>query len=467
MARTTTTPHKVSRNKSGTSIVRASKLFRGRPRRATREMAFETEQQARIFADALNLAAVRDGDWRWLKGEEWTAQRQYVDEALRMAQERADEAGVPASTDGHQIAAAAAPVQARVVSAYGLSMSQAVELFLPVYTARPGSEAGENYASWLRAIALAFHENSLAEVADVTPEACGDRLWRRIDPKDTTRWHPEHSVGSRTVNSRLNALEQLLRHAIDNDWIVGQPRFFSATRWQAPKQDPPLRWWGIEEVEAVRLQLRQPSSDEEVVPFLMAELLMYSGLRWGEVAALQWNTGQQGPYHWRAVDPASPVLSIRVSWKRRDEALGPTKTGNTWSAISTKNVNDTLAQIRLVTGSAGGFLFPHPTNPQAAFPYKKWCRMFRRAVDRAGVELPKDYVQKILRHSFVFAARRAKVPSRLVQEHFGHGDTRMVDRIYGRSGKEGERFPLAPGELGRIRTFFQFDQFEAISEKVA
>ena len=59
MARTTTTPHKVSRNKSGTPIVRASKLFSGRPTRTTRETAFETEQQARIFADALNPAAIR------------------------------------------------------------------------------------------------------------------------------------------------------------------------------------------------------------------------------------------------------------------------------------------------------------------------------------------------------------------------------------------------------------------------
>jgi hypothetical protein len=41
MARTTKTPHKVSRNKSGTPIVRASKLFPGRPKRTTRETAFE------------------------------------------------------------------------------------------------------------------------------------------------------------------------------------------------------------------------------------------------------------------------------------------------------------------------------------------------------------------------------------------------------------------------------------------
>jgi hypothetical protein len=53
MARTTSTPHKVSRNKSGTPIVRALKLFSGRPTRTTRETAFETEQQAQIFADAL------------------------------------------------------------------------------------------------------------------------------------------------------------------------------------------------------------------------------------------------------------------------------------------------------------------------------------------------------------------------------------------------------------------------------
>jgi hypothetical protein len=72
MARTTKIPQKVSRNKSGTPIVGASKLFAGRPKRTTREAFFDTEKQARIFADALNLAAVRDGDWRWLKGESTT-----------------------------------------------------------------------------------------------------------------------------------------------------------------------------------------------------------------------------------------------------------------------------------------------------------------------------------------------------------------------------------------------------------
>jgi hypothetical protein len=51
MARTTKTPHEVSRNKSGTPIVRASKLFPGRPKRTTREPAFETEQQARLYSE--------------------------------------------------------------------------------------------------------------------------------------------------------------------------------------------------------------------------------------------------------------------------------------------------------------------------------------------------------------------------------------------------------------------------------
>ena len=66
---------------------------------------FDTEQQARIFVEALNLAAVRDGDWRWLKGEDWTAQLRYVGEVLRMIAE------------------------------------QAVETFLPVYSRRPSGVA--------------------------------------------------------------------------------------------------------------------------------------------------------------------------------------------------------------------------------------------------------------------------------------------------------------------------------------
>ena len=467
MARTTKTPHKVSRNKSGTPIVRVSKLFPGRPTPTTRETVFETEQQARIFADALNLAAVRDGDWRWLKGEDWSAQRRYVDEVLRVAQERAaqrpaDDTSSPDVNVRDRILG-----DARVASTCGMSLVEAVETFMPVYMARPGVEAGKNYRSWLGAVAMAFEDLSLAEVADMTSETCGEDLWRFIDPKDTTRWRDDGFVGGRTVNSRLNSLEALLRYSIDHDWIIGQPRFFSASPWTAPIKDPPLRWWNIEEMEAVYAQLQQPHGDEEVIPFLMAELLMFSGLRWGEVAALQWSAGGHGQYHWRAVKPSSRLLSIRVAWKQRGECLGPTKTGNTWSAICTESVSETLRRTKLVTGSGGTFLFPHHEDSAAAFSYKRWCKVFRGAVDRAGVELPRGYVQKILRHSFVFAARRAKVPSKLVQEHFGHTDTRMVDRLYGRSGKEGERFEYSPGELDRIRNFFLFDQFEEISRNVA
>jgi integrase len=467
MARTTKTPHKVSRNKSGSPIVRASKLFPGRPKRTTREAAFDTEHQARTFADALNLAAVRDGDWRWLKREEWTAQFRYVDEVFAIAQERVDQRTVDGASFPDVNVSAQSMGDARVAPTWGMSITEAVETFMPVYMARPRNEAGKNYASWLGAIGMAFEECSLAEVADMTPEACGKLLTKMIDPKDTTRWHDERVVGSRTVNSRLNSLEQLLRYAIDNDWIMGQPRFFSATMWRAPKEEPPLRWWNITEMAAVRAELLKPRGKEEVVPFLMAELLMSSGLRWGEVAALQWNAGEQGPYYWNAVNPSKPLLSIRVAWKRRGDALGPTKTGNTWSAICTDNVNDALRRTKLVTGGGGTFLFPHHDDPLFAFSYKRWCKLFRRAVDRAGVELPRGYVQKILRHSFVFAARRAKVPSNLVQQHFGHSDTRMVDRIYGRSGREGERFEFSPGELDQIRRFFSFDQFEEISRNVA
>jgi integrase len=467
MARTTKTPHKVSRNKSGTPIVRASKLFPGRPKRTTREMAFETEQQARIFAAALNLAATRDGDWRWLKGEDWPAQRRYVDEVQHTITEQPTEAPIADRSTSDVNVTARDLSRGSIAFTSGMSMTEAVETFLPVYAHRPGVAAGKNYQSWLRAVGLAFKDKSLAEVADMTPEDCGEDLWRTIDQKDKTRWRDEGLVGGRTVNSRLDSLENLLRFSIDHDWIVGQPRFFSATRWRAVEEDPPIRWWDIDELEAVRRQLQQPSNNEEVVAFLMAELLMYSGLRWGEAAALQWNDGQFGPYHWRAVDAASSLLSIRVSWKRRGETLGPTKTGNTWSAICSDNLKDTLRRTQLVTGRGNAFLFPRHENPTTAFSYKKWSDLFRGAVDRAGVTLPKGYVQKILRHSFVFAARRAKVPTEFVQLHFGHSDTRMVDKIYGCSGKEGERFELVPGEADRIRGLYDFDQFEEISARVA
>ncbi|MEE8492223.1 MAG: hypothetical protein V3S60_11315 [Acidimicrobiia bacterium] len=129
MARTTTTPHKVSRNKSGTPIVRASKLFPGRPKRTTREAVFDTAHQARIFADALNLAAVRDGDWRWLKGKEWTAQRRYVDEVVRLAQEklsRNQPDGTPEQTNS---LAMGSQGRGPVALVGDMSMTEAVQTF--------------------------------------------------------------------------------------------------------------------------------------------------------------------------------------------------------------------------------------------------------------------------------------------------------------------------------------------------
>ena len=90
MARTTQTPHKVSRNKSGTPVGRQNISESRRVSLTTRETAFETEQQARIFAEALNLAAVRDGDWSWLKREEWRAQRRYVDVLIEFARNGLD-----------------------------------------------------------------------------------------------------------------------------------------------------------------------------------------------------------------------------------------------------------------------------------------------------------------------------------------------------------------------------------------
>ena len=164
MARTTTTPHKVSRNKSGTPIVRASKLFPGRPKRTTRETAFETEQQARIFVDALNLAAVRDGDWRWLKGETWTAQRRYVDAVLRLAQEQVERQAVDGNRSEDAIVSTEIPVRGCVVATCDMSMVEAVEEFRSVYIARPNNEAGQNYASWLGAVGMAFGEYSLAHL---------------------------------------------------------------------------------------------------------------------------------------------------------------------------------------------------------------------------------------------------------------------------------------------------------------
>ena len=120
-----------------------------------------------------------------------------------------------------------------------------------------------------------------------------------------------------------------------------------------------------------------------------------------------------------------------------------------------------------MTGRENVFLFPRHDEPKAPFSYKKWCDLFKSAVDRAGVELPKGYVQKILRHSFVLAARRAKVPTDFVQLHFGHSDTRMVERIYGVNSKEGERFEMISSEAERIRGLYEFDQFEEISSRVA
>jgi hypothetical protein len=59
-----------------------------------------TFQRARDFAEAVNLTAVRDEDWPWIKVEDWTVQRGYVDEVLRVVAENEIESPIADDAPG-------------------------------------------------------------------------------------------------------------------------------------------------------------------------------------------------------------------------------------------------------------------------------------------------------------------------------------------------------------------------------
>ena len=65
--------------------------------------------------------------------------------------------------------------------------------------------------------------------------------------------------------TRLKSFGVQAIDSIDEDWIIGQPRFFSVTLWRAPKEEASPRWGNITEMAAVRAQLLEPSGEEEVV----------------------------------------------------------------------------------------------------------------------------------------------------------------------------------------------------------
>lgn len=102
-------------------------------------------------------------------------------------------------------------------------------------------------------------------------------------------------------------------------------------------------------------------------------------------------------------------------------------------------------------------LFPDPSQPDEPLPYEIYRKHLLVALDRARLKKKFGYLQKSLRHSFAYAAKRAAVAEQWVSQHYGHSDGEMIRKVYGKRALR--RTIPSRTEIREAEQFFGFEEF--------
>ena len=203
------------------------------------------------------------------------------------------------------------------------------------------------------------------------------------------RWKMARSKGvsPRTVNKELRHLQAAFSIAVD--WDLGQSNPFKRVKRLPVDEKVPV-FLSPEEIVSVFDHLRG-----DVRP--MVSIALYSGLRLGEVANLQWGDVDLERRLIRVVNRGTFHTKSR---RERDIPMHDA-------------LYDVLVQL--------------PRTGIALWPYKAdWLtRLFKRAVRRGG--LSESITFHSLRHTFASYLVSSGEPIRQVQQLLGHSDVRVTE----------------------------------------
>jgi integrase len=245
----------------------------------------------------------------------------------------------------------------------------------------------------------------------------GDMRLEDVTPEAIERWKPTLSVSNRTVHKYLVVMHGIFKRAMK---VWGLPRNpMTAVDRPRIRVSDDLHAFSPEEIHAL---VRAATSEQDGAVFLTAA---FTGLRMGELLALQWGD----------VDFGGQSIRVRRSYNAHGGLSSP-KSGKVRSVPMVPDVASALAALgtrELLTGDEDlvflGDFGEYMDGSALRDRYK-------RALARAGL---RELRFHDLRHTFgTLAVRRAEVPA--VQAWMGHSAIQTTMRYvhYRDRGREAE-----------------------------
>jgi len=288
-----------------------------------------------------------------------------------------------------------------------------------------GATVADAAAEWLRYVEhdRACKPSTLTDyrhTADRITRDLGSHRLEDVTVEMLERWRGTLAVSNRTVAKYLVILHGIFRRAMK---VWGLPRN-PAAEVERPcfRVSDDLDAFSPEEVWAL---VRAAASEQDAAMFLTAA---FTGLRMGELLALQW----------RDVDYTGDAIRVRRSYNVHG-GVGSPKSGKVRSVPMVRDVAQALAALSDREFFVGDqdLVFPGDTG---RFQDATSLRVrYRAALKRAGLR-PLRFHD--LRHTFgTLAVRRAEVPA--VQAWMGHSDIQTTMRYVHHRDRGGEACLLA------------------------
>jgi integrase len=235
---------------------------------------------------------------------------------------------------------------------------------------------------------------------------------RRHDVKAWAATMRRAKVGDSTVQRAVHLFSASLEAAVDAEILEFNP----AAKIELPKgAQAQERFLTAEEFDAIREQL--PTTDHQLV----ADLLVYTGLRWGEMAGL----------HWNRVDLERGVLRVVETW---DEPSGRIKSYPKGKQVRDVPLTPELAAALDERPRTRGCGVEHATGlcrsglvltteRGTVLRNSNWSDVWRRAVEDAGVEHVRIHD---LRHTYASWLLQQGIPLAEVGKLLGHVSTQTT-----------------------------------------
>lgn len=231
------------------------------------------------------------------------------------------------------------------------------------------------------------------------------------------------AMGAASRDRHLRHLGACLAAAVDDEKIERNP--LTAYRRKKNKSLPPRPKRGKAPFEDAELAAIWRALEQDEPVFLhTAQLAVETGLRIGELAALDWPN----------VNLTGGRVYVEHTWNPVDGLVAP-KGGKPRTIFLTREARAVLERWVAVTGARDeGPVFPNPTGGRLSI---RWLqRAFERAMKEAGV--PKQHPELRLPRSFhslrystsVLMQRRGYHP-RLIEQTLGHGSLELTYGVYG------------------------------------